>query len=355
MIAQRVRFCRTDDGIRIAYAVTGSGPVLVRAPHFLTHIEYDWRMPVRRHWIETLSKIYTVVRFDPRGCGLSDRDPPQISLDRWVSDLETVVDSASLSRFALFGPSQGGAVAIEYAVRHPERVNRLILFGAFARGKLARKSAAEIEDANAQLKLVELGWGSDDPTYRQVFASQLMPGASLDDQRLLAEMMRLSTSPECAARLIRMFYEIDVVATARRIACPTLLFHARHDRRVPYDEGLVLAGMIPGARLVTLETINHMPPPEDPAWPVFLRELRAFLESGKDGALAELTPREIEVLEQLAQGLDNRSIAIHMGVSEKTVRNHLTRVFEKIGVRRRGQAIVWAREAGLGARPPAHT
>jgi pimeloyl-ACP methyl ester carboxylesterase/DNA-binding CsgD family transcriptional regulator len=350
MISQRVRFAKAEDGVRIAYAVTGSGPVLVRAPHFLTHIEYDWRMPVRRHWIETLSKSYTVVRFDPRGCGLSDRDPPQLSLDHWVSDLEAVIDSAGLTRFTLFGPSQGGAVAMKYAVRHPERVNRLVLFGAFARGKLARKSAAEIEDANAQLKLVELGWGSDDPTYRQVFASQMMPGASSEDQRLLAEMMRLSTSPACAARLIRMFYEIDVVVTAHAITCPTLLFHARHDRRVPYDEGLVLAGMIPGARLVTLETINHMPPPDDPVWPVFLQELRTFLASGEDKSLAELTQRELEVLEQLARGLDNRTIALRMGVSEKTVRNHLTRVFEKIRVRRRGEAIVWAREAGLGAR-----
>jgi pimeloyl-ACP methyl ester carboxylesterase/DNA-binding CsgD family transcriptional regulator len=353
MISQQVRFCNTQDGVRIAYAVTGSGPVLLRAPHFLTHIDYDWRMPVRRHWIETLAETFKVVRFDPRGCGLSDRAPPQISLELWVNDLEAVVAAAGLTRFTLFGPSQGGAVAMEYAVRHPERVDRLVLFGAFARGKLARKSAAQIEDANAQLKLVELGWGSEDPTYRQVFASQMMPGASPEDVRLLAEMMRLSTSPSDAARLIRMFYEIDVVATARKITCPTLLFHARHDRRVPYEEGLMLASMIPGARLVTLETINHMPPPQDPVWPLFLAELRTFLAQGETRSIAGLTQRELEVLEQLARGLDNRSIAERMGVTEKTVRNHLTRVFEKIRVHRRGEAIVWAREAGLGAKSAA--
>jgi pimeloyl-ACP methyl ester carboxylesterase len=348
MIQQKVRFCRAPDGVSIAYAVTGSGPVLVRAPHFLTHLEHDLNLAVRRHWIEALSRDFTVVRFDPRGCGLSDRDPPDLSLGRWVGDLEAVVDSAGLDRFTLFGPSQGGPVAIEYAVRHAARVSHLVLFGAFARGKRARRSPREAEDALAQLKLVELGWGSDDPAYRQVFASQLMPGASPDEQASLTEMMRVSATASDAVRLMQMVQDIDVVETARQVSCPTLVIHARGDRRIPYEEGRLLATLIPGARFVTLESINHMLPPDDPAWAVFLEELRGFVPAAAVRALGELTAREGEVLDLLARGHDNDGIAVKLGITEKTVRNHLTRIYEKLMVRRRGEAIVLAREAGLG-------
>lgn len=349
MMSQQVRFCTTSDGMRIAFALTGVGPAVVRAPHWLTHIEYDWSMPVRRHWIEGLSRTYTLVRFDPRGCGLSDRDPGDISLERWVEDLEAVVDAAGLDRFPLIGPSQGAAVAIEFAARFPKRVSHLVLVGAFARGKFKRQSAAQSADAEAQLKLVELGWGSDDPAYRQVFASQIMPGGSPEAVASLTEMMRLSASPAYAVRLIRMFYDIDVSATAARVRCPTLVIHSRGDRRVPHEEGRLLAGMIPGARFVTLESINHMLPADDPAWPEFIAQIRAFLPSAAPSRLHGLSPREAEVLEQLARGLDNPRIAAALGLSEKTVRNHLTRIFEKIAVHHRGEAIVRAREAGFGS------
>jgi pimeloyl-ACP methyl ester carboxylesterase/DNA-binding CsgD family transcriptional regulator len=347
MISQHVRFCTSDDGTRVAYAVTGSGPVLVRAPHWLTHLEHDWKMDVRREWIERLSRHFTLVRFDPRGCGLSDRNVAELSLESWVADLEAVARAERLERFALLGPSQGGAVAIVYAVRHPARVSQLILFGAFARGKLARDDAAQIEDAHAQLKLVELGWGSDDPAYRQFFAAQMIPGASPDAQKSLTEMMRLSASPAYASRLIRMFYEIDIAEAARRVRCPTLVFHSRGDRRVPHEEGRQLAALIPGARLVTLESINHMLPPQDAAWEPFLRELLHFLPPPV-GGLSVLSEREREVLEEVARGLDNATIAALLGVSEKTIRNHVTRIFDKMRVRRRAEAIVRAREAGLG-------
>jgi pimeloyl-ACP methyl ester carboxylesterase len=353
MSSQRIRFCTADDGVRIAYAVAGSGPALVRAPHWLTHIEHDWGTPVRRHWLDELSRNNTLVRFDPRGCGLSDRDPGEVSFERWVDDLHCVVHAAGLERFALFGPSQGGAVAIAYAARHPERVSRLILFGAFGRGKLKRGAGASVEDAMLQLKLVELGWDSDDPTYRQVFASQMMPSGSVEAMRSLAQMMRLSASAASAARLIRMFYEIDVSAIAGRVRCPTLVFHARGDTRVPHEEGRLLASKIPGARFVTLQTVNHMLPAEDAEWPRFVAEMHAFLADDRAGeALEGLSVREREVLEQLATGMDNAQIGARLGMSEKTVRNHLTRIFEKMQVHHRGEAIVRAREAGLGASQP---
>jgi pimeloyl-ACP methyl ester carboxylesterase/DNA-binding CsgD family transcriptional regulator len=346
-LKQKVRFCTARDGVRIAYAVSGEGPVLVRAPHWLTHLEYDWNFPVRRQWIEELSKTYTFVRFDPRGCGLSERKLLNASLDEWVCDLEAVVDAAGLQRFALLGPSQGGAVAIRYAARHAQRVSHLVLFGAFGRGKLMRGNAAETEDALAQLKLVELGWGSDDPAYRQVFASQMMPGASPQEMASLTEMMRVSASAEHALRLIRMFYSIDVMDTAASLRCATLAVHSRGDRRVPHDEGRLLAAQIPGAQFVTLESINHMLPRGDPAWEPFLAELQAFYPPGA-GGLQVFTARELEVLTHLAQGLDNARIAAKIGLSEKTVRNHMTRVFEKLNVQHRGEAIVRARKAGLG-------
>jgi len=346
-MSQAVRFCTTRDGVRVAYAVTGAGPALVRAPHWLTHIEYDWRMPVRRHWIEAFSNGYRFVRFDPRGTGLSEREAPDVGVEGWVSDLEAVVDAAGLERFALLGPSQGGAVAIEYALRHPERVSHLVLIGAFARGKLKR-DASQTEDALAQLKLVELGWGSDDPAYRQVFAAQMMPTGSPEAIASLTEMMRLSATPAMAVRIIRALYDIDVASSARAVRCPTLLLHSRGDRRVPHEEGLLLANLIPGARFVTLESINHLLPADDPAWPEFVARIRAFVPA--NAGPVGLSERERDVLEQLANGFDNAHIAARLGMTEKTVRNHLTRIFEKIGAHHRSEAIVRAREAGFGGR-----
>jgi pimeloyl-ACP methyl ester carboxylesterase len=354
MAFQRVRFCTADDDVGIAYALSGSGPPLVRAPHWLTHIEHDWAAPIRRHWLDEFSRNNLLVRFDPRGCGLSERNATDISFDRWVEDLHCVVRAAGVDKFTLFGASQGGAVAVAYAARHPERVERLVLLGAFGRGKLKRAvSATDHSDAITQLKLVEIGWDSDDPAYRQFFASQFMPAASFDEIRSLAEMMRLSAAGAIAAQLIRMFYEIDVTALAGRVRCPTLAFHARGDKRVPHEEGRLLASTIPGARLITLQTDNHMLSSTETEWPRFLAELRAFVPgSAARETIGGLSARETEVLKQLAQGLDNAQISARLGMSEKTVRNHLTHIFEKMQVHHRGEAIVRAREAGLGTPEP---
>jgi pimeloyl-ACP methyl ester carboxylesterase len=350
MVSQRVNFCTSSDGVRIAYAKNGAGRTLIRAPHWLTHIDYDHATPVRRHWLEELSRSYSVVRFDPRGCGLSDRSPRNLSLDWWVKDLEAVVDAAGPDRFALFGPSQGAAVAIEYAARHPERVTHLVLLGAFIRGKLVRDATPELlADAETQLKLIELGWGSEDPSYRLMFATQFMPTASQAVLHSFSEVMQRSAAPQDAARLVRMFYSIDVRDAAAKVCCPTLVVHARGDRRVPFEEGRLVAATIPGARFVALNTINHMLPEEDPSWGQFLAELRAFLPPEDARApIAGLTRRETQILEELAHGLDNAQIAARLCVSQKTVRNSLTRIFDKLQVKQRGQAIVRARQAGFG-------
>jgi pimeloyl-ACP methyl ester carboxylesterase/DNA-binding CsgD family transcriptional regulator len=350
--SQQIRFCTTADGVRIAYTVTGKGPPLVRAPHWCTHLEYDWHTPIWRPLLEELARDHRLLRFDQRGCGLSDRDPADLSFAGWLRDLEAVVDAAGFERFAVFGMSQAAALAIEYAARHPERVTRLLLLGGYARGKLKRDvTPREIEDAETQLKLVELGWQQEDPSYRQVFAGQFMPGASLDQVRAMAELLRVSTSAESAVRIMRAFFSIDVREAAQRVRCPTLLLHGRGDVRCPFEEGRLLAGLIPDARLVALETKNHVLLWDEPAFRELVEQKRAFLPGDArpdDARIAGLSERELDVLEQIAQGLDNAQIAARLDMAEKTVRNHVTRIFDKLQVENRARAIVLARDAGLG-------
>jgi len=343
---QEIRFCRSFDGTRIAYATAGEGPALVKAPHWLTHLEYEWQSPIWRRWIASLAQGRTLVRMDERGCGLSDRGVREFSLAHYVNDLEAVIDAAGLERFALFGHSQGGAIALEYAARHPERVSHLVLLGTYARGRLKRLPQRR-EESEAQLKLVEVGWGGDDPSYRQFFASQFMPGATLEQLRLMSELQRMSSSPEDAVRILRSFYEIDVSESLPRISCPTLVLHARGDLRVGFEEGRSVAAAIPDARFVPLESDNHILLEHEPAFARFFGELDAFLP-GKRASFPVLTARESEILEHIARGLDNAQIAARLALSEKTVRNHITHIFDKIGVESRAQAIVLARERGLG-------
>jgi pimeloyl-ACP methyl ester carboxylesterase/DNA-binding CsgD family transcriptional regulator len=351
-VNQQIRFCKSFDGTRIAYAATGSGTPLVRAPHWLTHLEYEFQSPVWRPWIEAFSKDYTLLRMDERACGLSDWDVGELTLETWVRDLEAVVDAAGLERFALFGHSQGAGIAIEYAVRHPQRVTHLVMLGGYARGWMRRGLPPErIAELEAQLKLVEAGWGREEATYRQMFAMSFMPGGTMEQINSLSELQRRSASAQNAVRIIRGFFNIDVQERAPLVSCPSLVLHGRLDRRTPFEEGRFLASLVPGARLVPLETENHVLLEHEPSFRRFFDELRAFVLPTKGpGARAfdGLTAREAEILERIAQGLDNAQIAAHLGMSEKTVRNHITHIFDKIEVESRSQAIVRARERGLG-------
>ncbi len=352
-MSPQIRFCRSFDGTRIAYSVTGQGPPVIRSPHWLTHVEYEWQSPLWRPWIDEMSRSYTYVRMDERACGLSDWNVKDISFEAWVKDFEAVIDAAGFERFALFGASQGSSIAIEYAVRHPERVTHLVLLGAYARGWLKRGLPAErVAELEAQLKLVEVGWGREDPSYRQMFSTQFIPGANMDELKSLSELQRKSCSAENAVRLIRAFFMIDVTKSATQVRCPTLLLHARGDRRAPFEEGRILASLIPGSRLVPLETDNHILLKHEPAFGHFFDELRAFVPSlrasGNSQRFPDLTAREAQILEHIALGHDNAQIAAHLSLSEKTVRNHITHIFDKIGVENRSQAIVLARDRGLG-------
>jgi pimeloyl-ACP methyl ester carboxylesterase/DNA-binding CsgD family transcriptional regulator len=346
---QQIRFCRSFDGTRIAFAATGKGPPILKAPHWLTHLEYEWQSPIWRPWIEAFSSDYTLVRLDERGCGLSEREPRDFSFDAFVRDMEAVADAAGLEKFALFGHSQGGAVAIEYAARHPERVTHLVLLGAYLRGSLRRAATPETEaEILAQLKLVELGWGREDASYRQMFAMQFLPGGSLEQVRSLSELQKVSSSPGNAVQILRTAFQLQVRAAAPQVRCPTLVLHARGDMRVPFEEGCLAASEIPGARMVPLDTRNHILLEHEPAFGQFFEQLRGFVSHGP--SFSGLTAREAQILEHIAQGLDNAQIAARLELSEKTVRNHITSVFDKIGVESRAQAIVLARERGLGQR-----
>jgi pimeloyl-ACP methyl ester carboxylesterase/DNA-binding winged helix-turn-helix (wHTH) protein len=283
---QTIGFCRARDGVRLAYAVSGDGPPLVKAANWLSHLEYDWESPVWRHWWDGLSHAHRLVRYDERGCGLSDRDVDTYTMDAWVDDLATVidaagVDAAGVDRFDLLGISQGGAVALTYAAAHPERVRRLVLYGTYLQGRRARaRTDEQVAEADLQIQLARVGWGRDDPSFRRVFAMQFMPNGSYDQWDEFAELQRRTTSTENAVRFMESYTTIDVSAVAPRVSVPTLVLHARDERRVPLEEGRRLAAAIPGSRFVTLDSANHILLADEPAWPRFLEEVEAFLADG---------------------------------------------------------------------------
>jgi pimeloyl-ACP methyl ester carboxylesterase/DNA-binding CsgD family transcriptional regulator len=356
-LKQTIRFCKSSDGARIAYATMGKGPPLVRAAHFLTHLEFELRTPVWRPWLAEYSRDHMLVRYDQRGCGLSDREVADVSLEAMVADLEAVVDAAGLDRFPLYGASQGGAVAIAYAARHPERVSRLVIHGGYARGLLMRNPTPDqVKEAQMMVELIRLGWGRENPAYRQVFTSLFIPDSTPEEAASFNELERTSTSPELAARLVASFSPIDVTSLAPRVQCPTLVLHVRNDARVPFEEGRLIASLVPGARFVPLDGRNHVLLAREPAFRQLFDELRAFLAAGeapdrRAAAFPDLTPREREILELVAHGLDNDAIAARLDLSEKTVRNNITHIFDKLGIATRAQAIVRARESGFAATP----
>lgn len=275
---QHIAFCKAADGVRLAYAVAGEGPPLVRAANWMTHLGYDIESPVWKHWVRDLSEKRRFIRYDERGCGLSDRDATDFTFDDWVADLESVVDSLGLERFPLLGVSQGGAVAVAYAARHPERVSHLVLCGAYAQGRAVRASSEDEKRAAAlDLELARVGWGRDDPAFRQVFAAQFLPDGSRTDWAAFDQLQRRTTSPENAVRFLEEFGRIDVRELAREVSCPTLIMHSRDDHRVPLRFGEELASLIPDSRLVALSSNNHLLTASEPAWQVFRAEIDAFL------------------------------------------------------------------------------
>ena len=275
---QEIRYCTTSDGVRLAYATTGSGPPLVKASNWLTHLDFEWGSPIWRHWYTALSRHHRLIRYDERGNGMSQRDVPDVSFDTWVRDLETVVDAAGLDRFPLLGISRGGAIAIAYAAKHPERVTQLVLYGAFEAGRTHVGTPQELEARRALASLVRLGWGLDNPAFCKTFTCRFIPEATSAHERWLDELQRVSTSPENAARLMERDDDIDVRPLLSQVRTPTLVIHCDRDHAVPPERGRLLAAEIPGARYVSLPSANHLMLEEEPAWSLFLEELGLFLK-----------------------------------------------------------------------------
>jgi len=351
-----VRYCTTRDGVRVAFEQLGSGPPILKAANWMSHLDEDRHSPLSRHWLQLLSDGRQLTRFDGRGHGLSEREPPDLSEDGMLADLEAVADAARLERAPLLGFCHGGPLAIAYAVRHPERVSALILCGSYAQGRAVREPGEpDRAEREMLLRLIELGWGQDNPAYRQVFATRAIPEAGQEALTSFCAMQRAAATPQQARRLTEIFWQIDVLHLLSKVRCPTLVLHARRDAVVPFQQAQMLAQHIPTAQLVPLDSANHDLLGDEPAWGVLSQVLRDFLavhagaavvRDGRD--LRQLTERERQVLDQIARGMDNDEVAAALFMSEKTVRNHVTAIFAKLDFASRNRAIVWARDAGLG-------
>ena len=276
---QEIHFCTASDGVRIAYALAGQGPPLVKSANWLNHLEYDWQSPIWSHLLHALAAEHRLIRYDARGNGLSDWDADDISFDAFVRDLESVVEAAGLQRFPLFAVSQGCAVSIAYAVRNPQRVSRLVLYGGFTRGRRRRGSHSETEQSDAFLTLMRQGWGQENPAFRQLFTSLFLPGGTPEQMQWFNDLQRVTTSPDTAARIRQAVDEIDITDLLSQVDVPTLVLHCRDDAIQPFDEGRRLAAGIKGSRFVALEGRNHLILETDPAWSRFTDEVRNFLRA----------------------------------------------------------------------------
>ncbi len=274
---QEIRFFESYDGARIAYSIAGSGPPLVKAANWLNHLEFEWRSPIWAHWVAELTRHHTLYRYDERGNGLSDWNIKDFSFAAWVRDFEKLIDTIKLNKFALLGISQGAAVAVAYATRHPERVSKLVLYGSFARGWQLRGSPAEVERRNALLTLVRMGWGQDNPAFRQLWTTLFMPDATPEQAQWFNELQRVTTSPENAVQLLFEGGKINVVDLLPKVQCPTLVLHSRDEFAVPIAEGRLVASRIPGAKFVEVPSRNHLVIPQEPAWAIFVAELGRFM------------------------------------------------------------------------------
>ena len=349
-----IRFCAAPDGVKLAVGSYGSGAPLVRAATWLTHVEHDATNPLTRHWCEELSRSHRYITYDGRGCGLSDRGPHDVSPEAWLSDLETVADAMGLARFPLVGLSMGAPIAVAYAVKHPDRVSRLVLVGGFHRSYFSSKNPDPrvLAEADVLLKSARLGWGTGSAALRQVFVAKLIGEATEAQRQAFDEQQRVTSSPEMAERYLRAMFALDVKDLAPRVACPTLVFHSRGDQLIFFEQGRKLAAAIPGARFVPLESKNHLPFPEEPAWHTFVAEAGAFLaaeraSAGAPTAAPALTSRQREVLRAVARGLADKEIARELSLSPRTVEMHVARALAALECANRAQAVGKAKGLGI--------
>jgi len=349
-VRQRIHYVRAADGSRLAWAQMGTGRPLVKAANWLTHLEYDRASPVWRHWIQFLSTHFNFIRYDERGCGMSEWRAGPLTIQDWTADLERIIAAARIeSPITLLGISQGAAACIQYAVLHPERVARMVLYGGYAQGAHKRGNVRAERAHRAMVELARASWEASNPTFRQVFTSRFIPGGSPEQLRWFNELCVKCTTGEVAGELMHARAEMDICELLPQVRTPTLVLHSRNDEVVPISEGQRLATEIEGAEFIELDSRNHILLEHEPAWGRFQEAVLAFAKSeGAASAFSALSNREREVLALVARGLSNARIAKQLQISEKTVRNHASNLFDKLGVRSRAEAIVFAREYGFG-------
>ena len=346
---QQIRFTTVASGARIAWARSGRGPPLLRAAHWLTHVERDSDSPIWRPWLQRLGRSVQCVSYDERGCGLSGSDDTPLGLEAAVEELVAVADAAGLAQTAVLGFSGSAAPAIAFAARYPQRVTHLVLLGAYACGMLHRTPSAEaLAYHEAVVRLVELGWGKPESAVQQFFTATLIPDATAVQQAALNEQQRLSCDGRRAAAILRARVGLDVRPLLAQVRCPTLVLHAAGDATVSVEAGREVAAGIPGARFETLATRNHIPLAGEPAFERFCDAVAGHVREHATAGAPTLTPRERDLIELVARGLDNLQIAAHTGLSEKTVRNAMSALYARLGVEGRPQAVVRARDLGFG-------
>lgn len=349
-VVQDIRFARSADGVGIAYAVHGSGPPLLVDACWLSHLQFDWESPVWRHFLTDLGKLVTVIRYDERGHGLSDRGVTDHSLEARVADLEAVVADAGLDRFALMAMAQGGPVAIEYAARHPERLTRLVFYGSYS-GATASASPEELELLAAFETLIRVGWARPTSEFRRVFSSMMIPGGTEEQMRWLDDLQARACDADTAVISRAQRNVTDSTWRLPELDLPTLVVHSRGDQMNPFHHARELALGIRGARLVGLDSTNHIVLADEPAWQAFLHEIADFMAPDAlirpvaigDDVASLVSPRELDVLRRAAAGHDNDAIAAELFLSVRTVERHLQNAYAKLGLSGRS-----ARTAAVG-------
>ena len=345
---QSFRFARVLSGARIAWTCTGrpDAPMLVRVAHWLTNVEYDLQSPLWGPWVERLSHSFRLVRYDERGCGLSDADDQPQTLDAWMEELEAVISATGERKVALLGVSGGTPVAIAFAARYPERVSHLVLLGGSMMGALHRSTTPEdLGYLQAQWRLIETGWGRDDHEVLAFFSSRFLPEATPEVRSGMNEQQRRSCDATRAVAILKGRAALDARALAPKVVAPTLVLHCDRDRVTPVALGRDTAAVIPGARFEALNSGNHVPLGHEPAFARFCEAVVEFVIDSTHRDL--LTTRERDLARLVAQGLDNAQIAATLGVANKTVRNALSVLYRKLGVDSRARAVARTRDMGF--------
>jgi Response regulator containing a CheY-like receiver domain and an HTH DNA-binding domain len=350
-LRQQIRYVKATDGTELAWAQSGQGPMLVKAANWLTHLEDELRSPVWKHWLQFFSAHFRFVRYDERGCGMSAWQPKSLTLDQWTADLGTVIDAAQPDGpVILLGISQGAAACVQYALQHPERVAAMILYGGYARGANKRNTAMAADAFRAMVDLARFGWASDNPAFRQVFTSRFIPGGTPEQLQWFTDLCQKTTTGDIFASLYSARAAVDIEASLGAVRTRTLVLHSRDDQVIPVMEGRLLAAGIPGAEFVEFDSRNHILLEDQPAWRRFQEVVLEFARpahAAGASVFAGLSEREREVLALITDGLSNTDIAARLKISEKTVRNHTSNLFDKLGVWSRAQAIVFARDHGF--------